>query len=98
MKFEIPYAKALKDLGIYGQVFGDAGNCVGLTGYALDSVKSTFRDLTSRARATFGVGLVWPSPIGNLEANYCVVKKAQVHDKWRNGFHFGFSTSGLVRK
>ena len=63
--------------------------------YGEDQLRCALAELKSKTRASFGVGVVWPSPIGKLEANYCRVERAQAHDKWRNGFHFGFSTSGL---
>lgn len=95
LNFEVPFAPALKQAGIHAHVYGNAGNCVGLPGYGRQALASCARELKEKTRASFGVGLVWSSPIGKLEANYCRVAKAFAHDKWRNGFHFGFSTSNL---
>ena len=85
----------LKEAGIYGHLYGNAGNCVGLSGYDKESIRNTFKELKDKTRASVGVGLVWPSPIGKIEVNFCRIKRAFEHDKWRNGFHFGFATSNL---
>ena len=95
MNFEVPFAPALKQAGIFGHVYGNVGNCVGLGGYDKGSLRTSFGELASKTRASYGVGLVWPSPVGKLEVNFCRVARAFEHDKWRNGFHFGFSTSNL---
>jgi len=95
LNFEVPFAPALKQAGIYAHVYGNVGNCVGLGGYGKQALRSCANELKAKTRASFGAGLVWPSPIGKLEVNYCRVHRAFEHDKWRNGFHFGFSTSNL---
>ena len=95
VNFEVPFYPVLKEAGIFGHVYGNFGNCVGLRGYDKAAAKGALRDLGTKVRASYGVGLVWPSPIGKLEVNFCRVARAFEHDKWRNGFHFGFSTSAL---
>jgi len=87
LKFQVPGAPALREAGIYAHVFGNCGNCVGRT----EGLERTLRT----TRASYGMGLVWPSPIGKLEVNYCRAAKVFEHDKWRNGLHFGFSASKL---
>jgi hypothetical protein len=40
-----------------------------------------------------GVGLVFPTQLGRLEANYCWVLTSQEHDRLRRGFSFGFAAN-----
>jgi outer membrane protein insertion porin family len=43
--------------------------------------------------AVAGVGLVFPTHLGRLEANYCWVLTSQEHDRLRRGFSFGFAAN-----
>jgi hypothetical protein len=45
------------------------------------------------AAAAAGVGLVFPTQLGRLEANYCWVLTSQEHDRLRRGFSFGFAAN-----
>ena len=40
-----------------------------------------------------GVGLVFPTQLGRLEANYCWVLTSQENDRLRRGFSFGFAAN-----
>jgi hypothetical protein len=45
------------------------------------------------AGAAAGIGLVFPTQLGRLEANYCWVLTSQEHDRLRRGFSFGFAAN-----
>jgi outer membrane protein assembly factor BamA len=40
-----------------------------------------------------GFGLVFPTQLGRLEANYCWVLTSQEHDRVKRGFSFGFAAN-----
>lgn len=75
-----PYAM-LNDAGLRVQLYTNVGN--------LCAWETSLRTLISGARATVGVGLLLPMPIGRVEANYGYVLRANSRDDQRR-FQLGF--------
>jgi outer membrane protein insertion porin family len=67
------------DLGLRGEVFTDVGSLWGTT----KTVAATpgVQGSSFAPRASVGVGLLWESPIGNLEAGYAIPVVKQSYDK-----------------
>ncbi|KAK9830313.1 hypothetical protein WJX72_010954 [[Myrmecia] bisecta] len=89
IRFELPHP-ALRQAGIYGHAFVNGGNLALLSG-----VKRSLRDSVNNFATTFrwstGVGLVWPTKLGNFEVNFCRVLSYQPYDRPQIGFQFGFA-------
>lgn len=64
-------------LGIRGQFFANAGNLT-TWGRLLDE-KRWMKNLADDTRVSVGMGLVWGTRIGRLEANYSWILKAHAH-------------------
>uniref|UniRef100_A0A383WJ48 Bacterial surface antigen (D15) domain-containing protein n=1 Tax=Tetradesmus obliquus TaxID=3088 RepID=A0A383WJ48_TETOB len=65
----------------------------GLLGGIGEKLRSSGRELGATFRWSAGVGLVFPTQLGRLEANYCWVLTSQEHDRLRRGFSFGFAAN-----
>jgi outer membrane protein insertion porin family len=67
------------DIGLRGEVFTDVGSLWGTT----KTVAATpgVQGSSFAPRASVGVGLLWESPIGNLEAGYAIPVIKQSYDK-----------------
>jgi outer membrane protein assembly factor BamA len=95
----------LRKVGIFGQVFVDAGTVLPLSG---PGAASSIADVGQSMRAAAGAvrslalwncsrtpsdrdsqGVVFPTRIGRLEVNYCVTLRAKEHDRPKRGVQFG---------
>ena len=47
----------------------------------------------TRSRASVGVGLVFPLPVGNIEVNYCHTLRSRPGDRVKNGLQVGLATA-----
>jgi hypothetical protein len=67
------------DLGLRGEIFTDVGSLWGTT----KTIAATpgVQGSALAPRASVGVGLLWESPIGNLEAGYAIAVVKQSYDK-----------------
>ena len=77
LQMDIPGEKfeAMREAGIHFHAFATAGTLLplaALSGAPKDAIK-VVRDAT---RASLGVGIVWPLPIGQIEMNYGKVVRA----------------------
>ncbi|RQM18303.1 hypothetical protein DD237_000069 [Peronospora effusa] len=77
MGFPVPLP-LLAALGLRGQVFANAGNLT--TWDRLLDEKKWMKNLADDMRVSVGMGLVWGTRIGRLEANYSWILKAHDHD------------------
>lgn len=64
-------------LGIRGQFFANAGNLT-TWGRLLDE-KKWMKNLVDDTRVAVGMGLVWGTRIGRIEANYSWILKSHQH-------------------
>lgn len=64
-------------LGIRGQFFANAGNLT-TWGRLLDE-KKWMKNFADDTRVAVGMGLVWGTRIGRLEANYSWILKSHAH-------------------
>ena len=67
----------LQALGLRGQVFANDGNLT--TWDRLLDEKKWMKNLADDTRVSVGLGLVWGTRIGRLEANYSWILKAHAH-------------------
>jgi outer membrane protein assembly factor BamA len=67
----------LQALGLRGQFFANAGNLT--TWDRLLDEKKWMKNLADDTRVSVGMGLVWGTRIGRLEANYSWILKAHDH-------------------
>ncbi|CAI5711991.1 unnamed protein product [Hyaloperonospora brassicae] len=65
-------------LGLRGQVFANVGNLT--TWDRLLDEKKWMKNLVDDTRVSVGLGLVWGTRIGRIEANYSWILKAHDHD------------------
>eukprot|EP00644_Phytophthora_capsici_P002270 jgi/Phyca11/548091/estExt2_Genewise1Plus.C_PHYCAscaffold_270310 len=65
-------------LGLRGQLFANAGNLT--TWDRILDEKKWMKNLADDTRVSVGMGLVWGTRIGRLEANYSWILKAHDHD------------------
>ncbi|CAI5482151.1 unnamed protein product [Closterium sp. Yama58-4] len=74
-----------------GSVGGGVGN---LAGRVVEVTRSVGREVLAAMRCTAGVGLVWPTLIGRLEANYCFILRKHPHDvAVKHGLQVGFNAA-----
>ncbi|KUF97168.1 hypothetical protein AM588_10011007 [Phytophthora nicotianae] len=78
VKAEVEGQKHVAALGLRGQLFANAGNLT--TWDRLLDEKKWMKNLADDTRVSVGVGLVWGTRIGRLEANYSWILKAHDHD------------------
>ena len=65
---------------------GAVGGAVGDAVRGLDGVVDTLR-------ASIGMGLVFPLPVGNIEVNYVKTLQSQKHDRVKEGLQVGLATA-----
>ena len=92
VQMDVPGEKfeAMREAGIHFHAFASAGTLLpiaALAGGRRDAAK-TIRDAT---RASAGIGVVWPLPIGQIEINYGRVIRAGANDRAKNGFQVGLA-------
>jgi len=92
LQMDIPGEKfeAMREAGIHFHAFATAGTLLplaALSGAPKDAIK-VVRDAT---RASLGVGIVWPLPIGQIEMNYGKVVRAGTNDRVSDGFQVGIA-------
>ncbi|KAK9784757.1 hypothetical protein WJX73_001773 [Symbiochloris irregularis] len=92
LRFQLP-VPTLANLGIYGHAFVSSGSSV-LVGGTNKSTQALLQDFGAGIRWTVGVGLVWPTAVGQLEVNLCRVMSARSRDQYRHGVHLGFGPRG----
>ncbi|KAL4620815.1 hypothetical protein ACB092_06G183400 [Castanea dentata] len=88
LSFDLP-VKWLRELGVHGHVFAGAGNLSKLT-------ENEFRNFSPQKflqsfRISVGGGVVVPTKVFRLEANYYYLLKQHEHDRGKTGFRFSFS-------
>eukprot|EP00775_Hariotina_reticulata_P009504 gene9504-9667_t len=72
---------------------GGSGGIGGLLAAVGRSVKAGVQQMGHTFRWSTGVGLVFPTQLGRLEANYCWVLTSQEYDRVKRGFSFGFAAN-----
>ncbi|KAJ0403610.1 hypothetical protein ATCC90586_008763 [Pythium insidiosum] len=77
MGFPCPFP-LLAMLGMRGHIFANAGNLT--TWSRLLNEKKWMKHLVDDTRVSVGVGIVWGTSIGRIEANYSWVLKSHQHD------------------
>ena len=100
LRFALPHA-GLTAAGLYGHAFAGVGGLAALPGGAragasapsrsLPPLAAAAADVASNWRASAGVGIVWPTAVGNLEVDWVAVLRRAPHDRARTGFHVGFA-------
>ena len=107
---QLPHA-TLRKVGIFGQVFVNAGTVLPLSG---PGAARSIADIGQSMRAAAGAvrqccvclaecassdfasqGVVFPTRIGRLEVNYCVTLRAMEHDRPKRGVQFGLRPFSL---
>lgn len=87
LRMPIPFATAAT--GLSAMVFADAGSLFGATTAAKNLPGLSGN--SAAPRASTGVGLVWDSPVGPLQASYAFVLNKQPGDKTQP-FNFGLGS------
>ena len=86
-----PEWSKLRDIGVYGHFFVNAGTLMPwITG---ERKRVSGRELADSFRASVGVGLVFPLPVGNIEVNYCHTLRSRPGDRVKNGLQIGLATA-----
>lgn len=91
-----PAFEKLRDIGVYAHVFANAGTCVPLgTPGTKESGRApmTRHELLDTLRASIGMGLVFPLPVGNIEVNYVKTLRSRTHDRVKDGLQVGLATA-----
>eukprot|EP00210_Caulerpa_lentillifera_P002942 g2809.t1 len=80
--------------GIHGHLFGNIGNVAPLGALLGDHgmLKENLRSFGMNYRASMGVGLVLPTPLGNFEVNYAIPLRFSKSDSIRSGLQMSFGT------
>lgn len=89
LTFALP-GRALRELGVRGHAFANAGNCVSLSAEG-PPVAHQVRGLVSDLRAAAGAGVVFPLPFGRLELNYSLPVWAGSHATGVQRFQIGLA-------
>lgn len=79
-------------LGIYARIFGDIGNVAPLSTFDDGPFKENLRKFALDYRASVGLGIVLPTPVGNFEVNYVLPMRYGTHDSIRSGIQMSFGT------
>ncbi|KAI4385645.1 hypothetical protein MLD38_003641 [Melastoma candidum] len=90
LSFDLPF-NWCRGSGIYGHVFGCAGNLARLSQNEYKNF--SFQDFLKTYRSTVGVGIVMPTNIVRLELNYCHVMRQFSYDKRKAGFQVSISST-----
>ncbi|KAK4348800.1 hypothetical protein RND71_031555 [Anisodus tanguticus] len=90
LSFDLPL-RVLREAGIHGHAFACAGSLNKLT-------ENAYKDLSLQKfkesfRASAGFGIIVPTKLFRMEANYCYILKQQEHDQGKTGVQFSFSSS-----
>ena len=92
-----PAFKKLRDIGCYAHAFVNAGALAPFpkpTGKPTEAKKTfSFGGYAEAVRASVGVGLVFPLPVGNIEVNYVKTTRAQEGDRVKDGIQVGLATA-----
>ncbi|CAI8597364.1 unnamed protein product [Vicia faba] len=88
LSFDLPI-RWLREHGVHGHVFAGAGNTAKLTQNEYKHF-SPQRFLES-FRTSVGCGIVIPTSLFRLEANYYYILRQNEHDRGKTGFRFSFS-------
>ena len=92
-----PAFKKLRDIGCYAHAFVNAGALAPYpkpTGKPTEAKKTfSFGGYAEAVRASVGVGLVFPLPVGNIEVNYVKTTRAQEGDRVKDGIQVGLATA-----
>ena len=90
-----PAWKKLRDVGCYAHAFVNAGTCEAAPtpGTKNRGGPRTTRAMLESFRASVGVGLVFPLPVGNIEVNYVRAVRSGEHDRVKQGLQVGLATA-----
>eukprot|EP00850_Spirogloea_muscicola_P012204 SM000078S22063 [mRNA] locus=s78:243695:246888:+ [translate_table: standard] len=91
LTFPLP-SRTMHELGFHGHVFTTVGNVVSLAAEAGEPPPS-LHGFFSTMRVAAGLGVVWATRFGRLEANYCRVLRKQEHDHVKRGVQIGFTSA-----
>ena len=83
--------QAMRDAGIHFHAFASAGTLLPLSVLSNASKSDVTRLLRQSTRASTGVGIVWPLPVGQIEINYGRVLSSAGTDSVKNGFQVGIA-------
>lgn len=83
--------QAMRDAGIHFHAFASAGTLLPLSALSNASKSDVTRLLRQSTRASTGVGIVWPLPVGQIEINYGRVLSSASTDSVKNGFQVGIA-------
>ncbi|KAF7830923.1 sorting and assembly machinery component 50-like protein [Senna tora] len=88
LSFDLPISW-LREHGIHGHIFAGVGNIAKLT-------ENEFRHFSPKNfmesfRTSVGCGIVIPTKVFRLEANYYYILRQHEHDRGKTGFRFSFS-------
>ncbi|KAJ4779917.1 Sorting and assembly machinery component 50-A-like protein [Rhynchospora pubera] len=89
LSFDLPM-KFLREKGVYGHAFVNAGNVVRLK--ENDWKKLSFVEFLDTCRSSAGFGFVLPTKIFRLEINYCYILKQFQNDGGKTGIQLNFSS------
>ncbi|EPS58849.1 hypothetical protein M569_15965, partial [Genlisea aurea] len=89
LSFDLPL-KFLRDAGIHGHLFASTGSLTPLTENSYREIAS-LQGFRESFRSSAGFGLVVPTKLFRMEANYCYILKQQEHDCGKTGIQFSFS-------
>lgn len=85
---------ALAGTGGGGGAGAGAGQgSVGAAGQKGEPPAGVGREFVDSLRASIGLGLVFPLPIGNIEVNYVKTLRSQTHDRVKDGLQVGLATA-----
>uniref|UniRef100_A0A7N0RIL9 Bacterial surface antigen (D15) domain-containing protein n=1 Tax=Kalanchoe fedtschenkoi TaxID=63787 RepID=A0A7N0RIL9_KALFE len=88
LSFDLPL-KVLRDAGIHGHAFACAGNLTKLT--ENEYKRFSFKNFMDSSRTSVGFGVVVPTKLFRMEANYCYILRKDEHDHGKSGVQFCFS-------
>ncbi|CAM8897847.1 unnamed protein product [Rhodiola kirilowii] len=88
LSFDLPL-KVLRDAGIHGHAFTCAGNLTKLT--ENEYSRFSFKDFKDSFRTSVGLGLIVPTKLFRMEANYCYILRKNEFDQGKSGVQFCFS-------
>ena len=90
-----PSWKKLRDVGCYAHAFVNAGTCEAAPtpGTKEWGGRGRRARCSNRFRASVGVGLVFPLPVGNIEVNYVRAVRSGEHDRVKQGLQVGLATA-----
>ena len=92
IQMDVPGEKfaAMREAGIHFHAFVSAGTLLPV-GSIAGSPKDAAKVIRDATRASVGVGLVWPLPVGQIEFNYGRAIRAGASDRVRDGAQFGIA-------